>query len=181
MDSQGGIHEENPFVAPVEERDPARRFRGRLAAPVTVITSGDDDRTGQTVSSLVIAEGDPPLVYFLVSETSDLLYAIRDTGRFVVHICEDRHRALADEFAGLRPAPGGPFSGKEVVQTEYGPELLDLGTRAYCSWVGDREESFSVMVRGAVDHFELHELDRPLSYFRGRYRTLGDGPVDGDS
>ena len=38
MSDQGGVHDDHPFEAPVDQRDPARRFRGRLAAPVTVIT-----------------------------------------------------------------------------------------------------------------------------------------------
>ena len=57
----GEIHEgEHPFHPPEGERDPVRRMRGRLAAPVTIITAGDDvGRSGLTVSSLMLAEGDP--------------------------------------------------------------------------------------------------------------------------
>ncbi len=54
-ESHGEIHDEHPFVTPPEQRDPARRLRGRLAAPVTILTAGRDrNRTGLTVSSLVV-------------------------------------------------------------------------------------------------------------------------------
>ena len=123
----------NPFADAVGERHPARRFRGRLTGPVTIITSGDEDgRTGLTVSSIVVAEGEPPLVYFLLSATSDLFYAIEETRKFIVHVCAADHRDLADIFAGLRPSPGGKFIGRSVTQTDYGPVLDDIETRSFC-------------------------------------------------
>ena len=51
------IHDENPFVAPPEARDRARQLRGRLAAPVTIVTAGED---GMTASAVLVLEGDPP-------------------------------------------------------------------------------------------------------------------------
>jgi len=36
--SPGEIHEAQPFATLPVERDPVRRFRGRLAAPVTIVT-----------------------------------------------------------------------------------------------------------------------------------------------
>ena len=34
----GMIHDENPFIDSPDQRDPIRRFRGRLTAPVTIVT-----------------------------------------------------------------------------------------------------------------------------------------------
>ena len=62
----------NPFADPPHSRDPVRRFRGRLVAPVTIATAGTGrDKAGLTVSSLMIAEGEPGLVYLLVASTTD--------------------------------------------------------------------------------------------------------------
>ena len=115
----GEIHEEvNPFVESEEERDPVRRFRGRLAAPVTVVTAGDgDDRTGMTVSSIVVSEGAPGRIHFLAAPTADLVDVIDRTGRFVVHILEQEQRAISEIFAEQRPSPGGLFA---TVSTEAG-------------------------------------------------------------
>jgi flavin reductase (DIM6/NTAB) family NADH-FMN oxidoreductase RutF len=141
---------------------------------VTIVTAGGaDGRAGLTVSSLVVAEGEPGLVYFLVGSTADLFYAIEETGKFVVHVCEGRHRELSDIFAGLRPSPGGMFVDQSVTQTEYGPVFESIGTRAYCTHSRNAEESYSVLVSGSIDRVEATDIDDPLAYFRGRYQALG--------
>ncbi len=170
----GAIHEEHPFATPAEDRDPVRRFRGRLAAPVTIITAGDaDSRTGLTVSSLVVAEGEPARVIFLLGPATDLFDAIEDTGRFVVHILEDTHRELGDRFAGLRPSPGGLFAGLDVVDGSHGPELPDLASRLYCRHESGTDCTVHVLESGIVEGSAIHDLGDPLVYFRGRYRRLG--------
>ncbi len=173
MTDQGGVHDEHPFETPQEQRDPARRFRGRLAAPVTVITAGKGDhRTGLTVSSLVVAEGDPSVIYFLLGSTTDLHYGLEETGKFVVHVLEEGNQEIADVFAGLRPSPGGRFAGLNVEQSKWGPVLSDVRTRAYCTYEGGDEETFFIVAEGAIDKLELGDIEDPLVYFRGRYRTL---------
>ena len=170
---QGGIHEEHPFAPTPEDRDPARRYRGRLVAPVTIVTAGDrDERVGLTISSLVISEGQPPVVYLLVGPTTDLRYAIEETSRFVIHVAEAGHRGLADIFAGVRPAPGGPFLGLETDDSDYGPVIAMLGSRAYCTLLRASEDSYSILVAATMDRIDITNLDDPLTYFRGRYRLL---------
>lgn len=174
MNDQGGMHDEHPFRAPPDQRDAARRFRGRLVAPVTIITAGAGERrSGLTVSSILVAEGEPSRVYFLLGSTTDLFYGLEETRRFVVHVLESGHGALADVFAGLRPSPGGRFAGRNVEQTEWGPVLTDITTRAYCSLEGGDEKTFSVLVAGIVEKLELSDLESPLIHFRGRYRSMG--------
>jgi flavin reductase (DIM6/NTAB) family NADH-FMN oxidoreductase RutF len=163
----------NPFLPEEADRDALRRLRGRLTAPVTIVTAGNESgRVGLTVSSVFVAEGEPPLLYFLLGATSDLYYAIEETGRFVAHVCEGRHRELADVFAGLRPSPGGMFVDRHVTQDPYGPVFDGIGTRAYCSYERGEEDSYSVLVKATVDRIEVGDVDDPLAYFRGRYRTL---------
>jgi flavin reductase (DIM6/NTAB) family NADH-FMN oxidoreductase RutF len=166
----GGIHDEHPFATPMELRDPVRRFRGRLAAPVTVVTAGrGEGRTGLTVSSLLVAEGEPSFIHFLCGTTTDLWDTIGDTGAFIVHILEEAHRAVSDRFAGIRPSPGGLFAGLDVVDSEYGPELQMLRSRAYCRYEDHREDALHALVHGRVERVELHDLREPLRYFRGEY------------
>jgi 3-hydroxy-9,10-secoandrosta-1,3,5(10)-triene-9,17-dione monooxygenase reductase component len=55
-----------PFAVPPERRDPTRRLRGRLVAPVTVWTAGrPPGGAGLTVSSVLVAEGDPARLAWL--------------------------------------------------------------------------------------------------------------------
>ncbi len=170
----GGIHDQHPFATPPEERDPVRRFRGRMVAPVTVITSGPPQaRVGMTVSSIMVAEGLPARVYFLVGATTDLFHALTETDRFIVHLLETGHRQLSDRFAGVRPSPGGMFSDLSVTDGEYGPAIDVLPNRLYCRYAGgDESSTYHVLAAGVIDDVAVRDVPDPLVYFRGRYRHL---------
>ena len=172
-DTTGGIHSEHPFATPEEDRDPVRRFRGRLAAPVTIATaSSKETRAGLTVSSILVADGEPARVVFLVGPTSDFYEAMSGSGRFVVHVLEKPHRNIGDRFAGLVPSPGGPFAGLEVFDGHWGPELVEIRTRLYCTFESGTDSTYHIVVEGFVDRTDLHDLIEPLVYYRGRYRGL---------
>ena len=172
-DDAGGVHYENPFVTPVDRRDPARRLRGRLVSPVTVWTSGSVDApVALTMSSVLIADGDPPVVLGLLNDTTDLWECINRTGAFVVHVLKKEDNALSDEFAGLRPSPGGPFSTLDVQQTEWGPVLALRRNRAFCRLRASENAGYQRLVTGEIERVELDDLDSPLVLFRGRYRGL---------
>lgn len=170
----GEVHEGvDPFATPLEARDPVRQFRGRLAAPVTVVTSGGgDDRTGMTVSSLVVAEGEPGHVQLLAAPTADIVPAIERTRRFVVHVLETRHRWVSEVFAGQRPSPGGLFANVAYQDGPWGPVLLDVHNRAFCSSAQADEVGYSLLITAAIDSIEIGGLEDPLLYFRGAYRHL---------
>jgi len=170
---QGGIHEEHPFRTPLGERDPVRRFRGRLVGPVAIVTSGEGrDAAGLTVASIMVAEGEPARVYLLIGPTTDLFFAIESTERFIVHIGSQRHRETADVFAGLRPQPGGLFSGLDTDATEFGPELTDFENRMRAQVIAMEDASYSTLVTAAVESIILEETTDPLVWYRGAYRTL---------
>src|SRR3954466_4809456 len=61
------IHTEHPFDTPDDERDPVRRLRGRIGGTVSLWTSGEGiERAGLTVSSFLVATGDPGRVVGLL-------------------------------------------------------------------------------------------------------------------
>jgi flavin reductase (DIM6/NTAB) family NADH-FMN oxidoreductase RutF len=176
--SGGWIHDEHPFATPPDLRNPARQLRGRVASGITLLTSGGPgSRTGLTVSSLLIAEGEPSRVVVLVGEASDLWFAIEQSGAWVLHTLGAGDRELSDRFAGLRPSPGGLFTGLDVEDTPWGPAVPTLGTRAYCRLERSVETGFHRLVTGMIDQIDLEELADPLVHFRGRYRKLGDEPT----
>ena len=93
-----------PFAVPPERRDPARRLRGRLVAPVTVWTAGHPPGgAGLTVSSVLVAEGQPARLLGLIDPTSAFWEAAQETGAFVVHVLGVGDRALAERFSEVRP------------------------------------------------------------------------------
>ncbi len=168
------IHDDHPFQLPPEDRDPVRQFRGRLVAPVTVVTAGKEgNEAALTVSSLMIAEGEPASVVLLIGTTTDLWDAIQSTsGRFIVHIVDTARREDADAFAGIRPRPGGVFRGVPTEQSEWGPVLTDVADRMYCSRSAYTELPFHYLVEGEVQKVELGDLTDPAVYFRGDHRRL---------
>lgn len=168
------IHSEHPFLLPEGDRRPVRRFRGRLVSPVTIWTAQVDGRrpAGLTVSSVMVADGEPGQVVGLVGEDSDLAEALTASGRFAVAILGVQHRALADTLAGLLPAPGGAFASGDWTPTPWGPVPADALAWVGARLVGDPESAgWSLLVRGEVEQVTIADGD-PLAHHRGRYGQL---------
>lgn len=164
------IHAEDPFADPPEQRDAVRRLRGRLGATVSLWTAGNAvGRAGLTVSSYMVAGGDPGHVLALVDPVSDLADVLDDTGRCVVQLLEWRHRALAEAFAGTAPAPGGPFRLASWHDSDWGPVLEDASAWAGLRVVDRQEVGWSLLVDGVIERAELAEQVAPLVHRRGRY------------
>ena len=170
---EGYVHYEDPFADPPESRRPARRLRGRLVSGVTLWTSGTAEaRAGLTVSSVLVADGDPPLLLGLVADTTDLFEALVATASFVVHVLERSQRALAERFAGASPSPGGLFAELAFDDSPWGPVLAAAANRAFCRVVDVTEAGHQRLVRAEVSSVELGDLGAPLALFRGRYRSV---------
>jgi flavin reductase (DIM6/NTAB) family NADH-FMN oxidoreductase RutF len=167
------IHSGNPFADP--EPDPVRRFRGRLGGRVTLWTAGaGDGRAGLTVTSVMVAAGEPSQVITLLDPDSDLAAVFEETGRAAVQLLDWRHRDLADMFAGLTPAPGGAFSQTTWQQTGWGPVLADVDVWAGVSLGSPRfQRSTTVgwlwLVCGVVEELRVGAESDPLLHRRGRY------------
>lgn len=173
------IHSEHPFATAEADRSPLRRLRGRMPSPVSVWTAGTGRaRVGWTLSSFLVADGEPAQVIGVVDEDSDLatvLTASDEPARFVVNLLGWSHRNLADVFAGLAPAPGGAFKIGTWPDTDWGPALADTP-----GWLGARvvgpvdHAGWGLLVRGEVEHVALGPTppDGLLSHVRGRYRPV---------
>lgn len=161
------IHREHPFADPP---DPVRRFRGRLGGAVSLWTAGAGaGRAGLTVSSLLVANGDPACVVAVLDPLSDLFAVLEETGCAVVHLLEWADRELAEAFGGTTPAPGGPFRLGTWEQTAHGPALAGR-TRAGVRLLRSSEVGWSQLVVTAIETVEFDEADDPLEHRRGRYR-----------
>lgn len=174
------IHTEHPFASPEPDRDQARRLRGRLGGAVTLWTAGDrdggvsggagpDGRAGLTVSSVLVAQGEPPRIAALIDPDGHLADVLARTARSVVHLLSWHHRGLAEAFAGAAPAPGGLFGTAEFEQTAYGPRLLGADTFALASVESTVPMGWSLLVTCFLDEIVVGEGDQPLEHRRGRY------------
>jgi flavin reductase (DIM6/NTAB) family NADH-FMN oxidoreductase RutF len=167
------IHSSHPFDSPGADRDPARQLRGRVGTTVSLWTAGSGrDRAGLTVSSYLIAAGDPSRIVAALHPESDLLERLEEAGTAVVALLDWRHRELADVFAGVMPAPGGPFRSGEWRDTDWGPRRTTLTT-----WAGvrldpgaTRDVGWSRLVEVVVEHIEIGDDAEPLVHRRGRYQ-----------
>jgi flavin reductase (DIM6/NTAB) family NADH-FMN oxidoreductase RutF len=166
------IHSGHPFLPPEDERDPARRLRGRIGATVSLWTTGGaGDRAGLTVSSYLVAPGEPPHMLALLDPDSDLAERLLQTRTAVVQLLEWRHRDLADAFAGMAPAPGGAFKLGEWTDTEWGPRLVDASSWAGVRLVQEtpRDVGWSMLFDAVVEEIDLAPEHQPLVHRRGRY------------
>lgn len=167
------IHSSHPFQPPDDERDPVRRLRGRLAAGVTVWTAGEGaDADGLTVSSMLVAGGEPWRVLGLVDPDADVVDVIQRSGRLAISVLRWSHRAVADAFAGTAPAPGGRFRLGDWRPSQWGPVLDDALATVGCRLTTDlRQVGWSLLIEAEVEHVQLGEDAEPLMYRRGRYFT----------
>lgn len=171
------IHSEHPFVSPESERSPVRRLRGRLGSTVSLWTTGEGaKRSGLTVSSLMVADGQPAHTLALLDPDSDLWEQLVTTRVAVVQLLGWEHRTIADVFAGTAPSPGGQFRAGSFVQTPWGPRVEGATT-----WAGvrlsagePREVGWSVLAQAQIEHVEIGAEGPPLVHRRGRYVAPAD-------
>jgi 3-hydroxy-9,10-secoandrosta-1,3,5(10)-triene-9,17-dione monooxygenase reductase component len=165
------IHSTDPFATPDEEKSAVRRLRGRLAAPVTLWTAAGP--AGLTVSSALVADGDPGRMLGLIDDESDFWEAVEESRRFAVVVLTPADRQLADRFAGLMPAPGGLFAGDDWADTEFGPVPSGARTWAGCRLESSRVVGWALLVEAVIERVEAGPSADPLIHYRGRYHTLG--------
>lgn len=168
------IHPGHPFPTP---DDPVRRLRGRIGATVSLWTAGtsDDDRAGLTVSSWLVAGGEPGRVLGLLDPDADLTDVLLDTGRGVVQLLGWPDRDLADVFAGTAPAPGGPWQTTGWEWTDHGPRLAHATTWATVEVEHDVDVGWSRLVTCVLRDVVVGDDDAPpLVHRRGRYLPPGD-------
>lgn len=129
------------------------------------------ERVGLTVSSLMVAPGEPAHVLALLDPDSAFAEALVETRVAVIQLLEWKHRNLADAFAGLFPAPGGVFKLAEWTSTQWGPKLAD--SSAWCGVRLDETEpvpmAWSLLVDTVVEEIEILAEAQPLIHRRGRY------------
>ncbi|SDI79754.1 NADH-FMN oxidoreductase RutF, flavin reductase (DIM6/NTAB) family [Frankineae bacterium MT45] len=175
------IHSAHPFQPEEGSRSPLRQFRGRLPSPVSIwtaqaATDGTAEPAGLTVSSFLVADGEPGAVVGVIDPLSDLWDVLQVSQVAVVNLLGWEQRGLADLFGYVAPAPGGPFRQGDWTQTPWGPALEAT------SWAGCRLAAepppplgWGLAVQLQVEHIQLaaqRDGDEPLVHRRGRYSTF---------
>lgn len=172
------IHSEHPFLPPEGDRSPLRRFRGRVVAPVSLWTTyAGERRVGWTVSSLLVADGPEPTLIGVLDPDADLTEALVAGGgpspRLAVSLLGWQHRNLPDAFAGLAPAPGGPFRLTDWRETSYGPVVADAPGWLGATVLDTRTVGWSTLLTARIDEVGLGPAETDLlGHVHGRYLPI---------
>lgn len=166
------IHNSHPFMPSPEQRNPLRRLRGQLPAPVSIWTSTDGARReGWTISSLLVADGDPGEFVALVNEDADWWDMFRETGKATVNVLGQGQGWVSEVFARMAPSPGGPFRTGEWSEAEFGPRLTGAAAWAEVSLV-DKDPAYAgwgLLVRARIEHIDFADDVPALQHLAGRY------------
>ncbi len=165
----------NPWADPPTARDPLRRLRGHLVLPVTVWLAGDVDGraplTGLTVSSVLMSQGEPPLLAGLVTPSSDLADLLgHSSDRFVVHVLGAAHRRLAQHFAGDLAAPAELLVASN---STHGPLLEAVADRVLCRTTSVKPFGWSLLVEAEMEGLQVADAGKGLALYHGAFHVLG--------
>jgi len=151
-----------------------RRWFGGFATGVTVVTAKHKDGPiGITINSLTSVSLEPPLLLFCLDRTAHVYPVLRAAKNFAVNILSEAQELVSRHFADFHhhPAPPGlwdkPHKGVPVLKHTLGWMICE-----------------KVAIHKAGDHdiivgktLALHKTSgslKPLLYFRGRYRGIGE-------
>lgn len=164
---------------PIPTDDPAvaaraRQFRdvlGLFCTGVTVVTSmSGEEPVGMTCQSFSSVSLEPALVLFCPAKTSRAWPLIQRSGRFAVNLLAHDQAELSNQMAskGVDKFDGVRWSPSQVT----GSPLLE-GILGYvdCTIQAVHEAGDHYVVIGKLLDLGEAEIDDPLLFFQGRYRT----------
>jgi flavin reductase (DIM6/NTAB) family NADH-FMN oxidoreductase RutF len=160
------VNPEDPVVAP----EAFRRFMGRWATGVSVVTSHlDGVDVGMTVNALLSVTLDPPTILVSLQEAADSTPIVERSGIFAAILLANDQRAISERFAKPLPVEE-KFHGVAVHRGRTGAPLLDGGLGAIeCRVtrvlpVGDHR-----LIVGQVVAVENGRDGPPLLFYRSQY------------
>ena len=151
----------------------ARLFRdalGRFATGVALVTAAPDGEPhGLIVNSLTSVSLQPPLVSFSASRSSLTWSRMRRAGRFGVNVLGRQHERFA-----IRATPAGAdrFAGLDWELGPHGvPLLTDALATLECEILAEHPAGDHWIVVGRVDDLRTSQVNEPLVFFAGEFRT----------
>lgn len=155
------------------DRNELRRVMGHFATGVTVITtrSNEDKIYGLTANAFTSVSLEPPLLLICVDKKAESYPYFEESKVFTVNILADEQEALSRRFA----VSGGPkFDGVAYRMGANGAPILE-GAVGYieCKVAASFPGGDHTVYLGEVQQAETSDR-KPLLFFRGGYRALGD-------
>lgn len=155
------------------ERNELRRVMGHFATGVTVITtrSQDGQPYGLTANAFSSVSLEPPLLLVCVDKKAESYPFFEQSKVFTVNILADDQEALSRRFA---VSGGAKFEGVAYHMGANGAPILE-SSLAYieCTLYASYDGGDHTIYLGEVQQAETVER-KPLLFYRGGYRELGD-------
>jgi flavin reductase (DIM6/NTAB) family NADH-FMN oxidoreductase RutF len=150
-----------------------RRVMGHFATGVTIITTRSKDGKfyGLTANAFTSVSLDPPLLLVCVDKKAESYPYFEESKIFTVNVLSADQEALSRRFA----VSGGPkFEGVAYRTGANGAPILE-GAVAFieCKLVEGYPGGDHTVYLGEVQEAETSD-HKPLLFFRGGYRSLGD-------
>ncbi len=144
----------------------------RLGASVCIITTrrADGARNGLTATAVCSLSAEPPMLIACLNRSSNSFAAVAEAGVFAVNVLSLQDAAVADQFAGTRPAEE-KFRAGEWIEGVTGAPILATGLAAFdCEVERVVDAGTHGIFLGVVRHVNLGDPNRaPLLYAGGSY------------
>jgi flavin reductase (DIM6/NTAB) family NADH-FMN oxidoreductase RutF len=156
------------------EKNELRRIMGHFATGVTIITSirSTGELHGLTANAFTSVSLVPPLLLICVDKKAESYPCFDESKIFTMNILSTDQEALSRKFA---VSGGNKFEGVSYRIGANGAPILD-GTLAYieCKVAGVMDAGDHTIYLGEIQQAETPQEGKPLMFFRGGYRSLGD-------
>lgn len=155
------------------EKNQLRQVMGHFATGVTIITTLNKagQMHGLTANAFTSVSLEPPLLLISVDKKAESWPAFEESRVFTVNILADDQEGLSRKFA---VSGGNKFEGVAYRLGANGAPILD-GALAFieCTLYAAYEGGDHSIYLGEIQQAEIRE-GKPLLFFRGGYRALGD-------
>jgi 3-hydroxy-9,10-secoandrosta-1,3,5(10)-triene-9,17-dione monooxygenase reductase component len=156
------------------DKSELRRVMGHFPTGVTIVTTYDKAGAlyGLTANALSSVSLAPPLLLVCVDKNSKTYPCFEQSGVFTVNILADHQEALSRKFA---VSGGDKFDGVSYRLGANGAPIVD-GALAYleCRVARSCDGGDHTIYIGEILQAETSDTGKPLLFYRGGYRTLGD-------
>lgn len=157
------------------DKNELRRVMGHFATGVTVITtvSGAGEMHGLTANAFTSVSLVPPLLLICVDKKADSYQSFEQSKVFTINILADDQEAISRRFA----VSGGGDQKFEGIAYRLGANRAPIlaGTLGHieCKLAGAFDGGDHTIYLGEILEAETRE-GKPLLFFRGGYRAIGD-------
>lgn len=155
------------------EKNELRRVMGHFATGVTIITTVNKEGQihGFTANAFTSVSLEPPLLLISVDKKAESWPAFEESRIFTVNILADTQEALSRKFA---VSGGNKFEGVAYrIGANRAPILEGALAFIECTLWAVYDGGDHTIFLGEIQQAEVRE-ERPLLFFRGGYRALGD-------